>query len=119
MGLDACCLTDSKTSTFFDECPRILDAESNWVSPDDCVWRGPDFLRHTTVLETCYPEDIYTESLFSTILDIRDSTLDTVVDEIELWAQESPGTYNPSYTQEAYKYISSHVQTDEDLKTMR
>jgi hypothetical protein len=60
-----------------------------------------------------------TQSLFSTILDIRDSTLDTVVDEIELWAQESPGTYNPSYTQEAYKYISSHVQTDEDLKTMR
>jgi hypothetical protein len=106
-------------STFFSERPRILGGGSDWVSPDNCVWRGPDFLRHTTVLEKCYPEDTYTENLFSTILNIKDTTFETVLDELLLWAQESPSSYNRSDTQKAYEYISSNAKTDEELKTMR
>ena len=71
------------------------------------------------VLETCYPGDSYSESFFATTLNIKDSTLKTVLDELLKWTREDPGSHDISETRRAYEYLDSNTRTDEDLKTVR
>jgi len=71
------------------------------------------------VLDTCYPEDSYLENFFTATLNIKNSTLKTVLYELLKWIREDPGSHSLSETRQAYEYLDSHARTDEELGTVQ
>ncbi|KAF2704317.1 hypothetical protein K504DRAFT_507325 [Pleomassaria siparia CBS 279.74] len=90
-----------------------------WVCSDECVWKGPDFLHHTSVLETYYPRDSHLESFFTKSLDIGNCTLSTVMQELKDLKTYDEDSIQLSSTREIYEYLNANIHDDNDWKEIR
>lgn len=105
-------------SLFFNSGPYILEVEG-WVEARYCIWKGPDFLLNKLVLEPCYSGDSYLESFFAVTLGIKDSTFETVLDELMYRTQNFNGSTELFVALKMYHYLDAHVQADGDLVKVR
>jgi ethanolamine ammonia-lyase small subunit len=93
-----------------------------WVTAKSCVWHGPKFLSSVSVLETHYSGDHSLEHFFQKTLDVKDSTIDTVLSELKIMRVTglSNGHAGVSCrTHQAYTYLDSHSESSESLKQIR
>ncbi|KAF2654846.1 hypothetical protein K491DRAFT_599984 [Lophiostoma macrostomum CBS 122681] len=106
---------------FFDltEFIRDPDADGGWVHVKDCVWKGPAFLRHTSVLEMKYSSEPILKDFFSKTLDIPNSTIYTVLNELKAWNENSNDTRGLSESREIYSHLSVHFGNNTDWDSLR
>ncbi|KMU77002.1 hypothetical protein CISG_06237 [Coccidioides immitis RMSCC 3703] len=62
-----------------------------WLSPENCVWKGPGSLIRTPRLKNLYPDNIY--KLFREILGVKDATLEHLLSEIENLSEKEAAPY--------------------------
>ena len=87
-----------------------------------CVWHGPKFLSSVSVLETHYSGDHSLKHFFQEILDIQDSTIDTVLSELKVLSDTAPSNDNYDVlcrTYQAYTYLDAHSESNEFLEQIR
>ena len=99
--------------------PSKTDA---WVTAKSCVWHGPKFLSSVSVLETHYSGDDSLEHFFQNTLDIKDSTIDTVLNELKVLRVADLSNEHADVscrTHQAYTYLDSHSESSESLKQIR
>jgi hypothetical protein len=92
------------------------------VAAKNCVWHGPKFLSCVSVLETHYSGDDSLKHFFQEILDVQDSTIETVLSELKLLSDTVPSNDNDDVlcqTYKAYTYLDAHSESNESLKQIR
>ncbi|ORY18241.1 hypothetical protein BCR34DRAFT_596464 [Clohesyomyces aquaticus] len=90
-----------------------------WVSIRDCVWKGPAFLRHTTVLETHYNGEHLLENFFRNSLGVRNWTHSIILHDLSISSETNADASDLSYAREIYTYLDTHAQSDTEWREIR
>ncbi|KAF1938515.1 hypothetical protein EJ02DRAFT_457780 [Clathrospora elynae] len=103
---------------FFQNNKCIWDpAGEEWKTKEECIWRGPKFLRYTTVLATHYDECPLREAFFSNTLDINDWGVSDIIYELEyLFGCDE---FMMSALREIYSFLDTNVHSDADWEELR
>ena len=92
------------------------------MTAKNCVWHGPKFLSCVSVLEEHYSGDHSLKHFFQEILDVQDSTIDTVLKELEVLSDTVPSNDNDDIlcrTYQAYAYLDAHSESNKSLTQIR
>lgn len=108
-------------SDFFSESPCLYNPQHcTWVTSQNCVWKGPDFLSSKTVLGRSYANEDHLEDFFKTILGIGSATVETIIEELCFQrAKNDVSTEQLELCRKAYAYIDSHTHSDKDCENLR
>ncbi|KAF2107406.1 hypothetical protein BDV96DRAFT_653752 [Lophiotrema nucula] len=87
-----------------------------WISPDECVWRGPDFMKTKCVLETHFANNEALKTFFTFFLKIRDYELGDLFCEIEKIRNDDSlsASAKMNGARKVYHFLSDSVQQNEE-----
>jgi hypothetical protein len=112
----------NRSRTVFDDydLPCIWDGDREcWVTRNECIFNGPDFIAFRTVLKHTYDKDPLLSSFFTTMLGIRDWTLDDIIHELEERRELQAPSTAISLARDMYQFLCTNVRTDEDWSKIR
>ena len=83
---------------------------------EDCVWEGPQFLQVKAPLKQRYGHVQQLTTLFTTFLEIPDSTLENILSEL---CHRGTNPYEHADWEEVYRYLQENIKSDSDWRQIR
>jgi hypothetical protein len=113
-------LNKSRTAFDDDDLDCIWDGDREcWVTLNECIFDGPDFIAFQTVLKRTYDNDPLLAGFFRTILGIRNWTLDDILHELEERRDNRAPNTDIPLARDIYQFLCTTVRTDEDWSKIR
>ncbi|RSM05119.1 hypothetical protein CDV31_009753 [Fusarium ambrosium] len=91
--------------------PATKFNESQWATPKQCVWSGPDLLRRTPVLDRIYGS---CKALFKRLLGVKGTTTEILITEVKKIRDDD----NIEYIAELFQAIDAFARRDEKNKQL-
>jgi hypothetical protein len=102
------------------EKPKIWDGhQSCWVTRDQCVLDGPDFISFETVLTRSYGKDTLLNNFFAIILDIKSFRIGDVFREVQERGENGVDGTDVSLMNRIYTFLASEASTDENWREVK
>jgi hypothetical protein len=95
-----------------------IPSTNSWTDLEQSIWRGPEFLQHTVVLEKEYKSDPVLKKFFDMVLGIHDADSSHVLRDLEL-CSEYAEEIDVELAQQYYEYLDANVVGEENWKTIR
>lgn len=109
-----------RNRSIFDDGLGIRDFQDDyWVGQSDCIWQGPDFVSFKTVLARSYGSNALISNFFRDVLQIRDCSIDNVIEEIEERRDDTHTPPDLSVSRKIYSYLNANARSDEDRQKIR
>lgn len=77
-----------------------------WKSPDDCIWKGPNFLVSNRPIQYLYRKEDTLEQFFTEVLGLANANY---MDSLRQLMHSSEGRESQNNTPEIYSYLQENV----------